>query len=238
MRTFVAFNSEEEIGVIGRGLIDRTLPKTVWTHAAHFAATLWLLRCRPEIDLPRAMPGYIRSYNEATGGANTDSSGYHETITQASIRAARAFLAERPAEPLFATCNALMRSSLGDQIGCSSTGLVHGCFRWRRGVFGWNRICGSCRFEQEECGVNPGGFCVPEGAGSSALEPVIFSTWGFAPCWYGARPWRFRAIAPATALAPVIRGAELRRGPCGRRGWRGGDQRRCRPPQGSRMKPA
>jgi hypothetical protein len=74
--------------------------------------------------------------------------------------------------------------------------------------------------------------------GSSALEPVIFSTWGFAPCWYGARPWRFRAIAPATALAPVIRGAELRRGPCGRRGWRGGDQRRCRPPQGSRMKPA
>ncbi len=114
MRTFVAFNSEEEIGVIGRGLIDRTLPKTVWTHAAHFAATLWLLRCRPEIDLPRAMPGYIRSYNEATGGANTDSSGYHETITQASIRAARAFLAERPAEPLFATCNALMRSSLGE----------------------------------------------------------------------------------------------------------------------------
>lgn len=114
MRTFVAFNSEEEIGVIGRGLIDRTLPKTVWTHAAHFAATLWLLRCRPEIDLPRAMPGYIRSYNEAAGGVNTDSSGYHETITQASIRAARAFLAVRPTEPLFATCNTLMWSSLGE----------------------------------------------------------------------------------------------------------------------------
>jgi hypothetical protein len=114
MRTFVAFNSEEEIAVIGRGLLDRTLPKTVWTHAAHFAATVWLLRCRPEIDLPRVMPAYIRSYNEATGGANTDSSGYHETITQASIRATRSFLAERPAEPLFATCNELMRSSLGE----------------------------------------------------------------------------------------------------------------------------
>ena len=114
MRTFAAFTSDEEITVIGCGLLDRTLPKSAWTHAAHFAATLWLLRCRPEIDLPGAMPGYIRSYNEATGGANTDSSGYHETITQASIRAARAFLREAPPEPLFATCNALMRSRLGE----------------------------------------------------------------------------------------------------------------------------
>jgi hypothetical protein len=59
------------------------------------------------------MPEYIRAYNEATGGANTDSSGYHETITQASIRAARAFLMEAPQQPLFATCNALMSSRLG-----------------------------------------------------------------------------------------------------------------------------
>jgi hypothetical protein len=60
------------------------------------------------------MPGFIRAYNEATGGANTDSSGYHETITQASIRAARAFMIEAPPEPLFVTFNALMRSRLGD----------------------------------------------------------------------------------------------------------------------------
>jgi hypothetical protein len=59
------------------------------------------------------MPSYIRAYNEAIGGANTDSSGYHETITQASIRATRAFLSSAPPEPLFVTCNALMRSPLG-----------------------------------------------------------------------------------------------------------------------------
>jgi hypothetical protein len=59
------------------------------------------------------MPGIIRGYNEATGGANTDTAGYHETITQASIRAARAFLAEAPSQPLFVTCNALMQSRLG-----------------------------------------------------------------------------------------------------------------------------
>jgi hypothetical protein len=113
MRTFPPFTSDDDIAVIGHGLLDRTLPKTMWTHAAHFAATLWLLRCRPEVELSREMPGFIRAYNEATGGANTDTSGYHETITQASIRAARAFLSGAPPRPLFVTCNALMRSHLG-----------------------------------------------------------------------------------------------------------------------------
>src|SRR5260370_36006836 len=114
MRRFSPFTSDEEIATIGHGLLDRTLPKTAWTHAAHCAATLWLLRCRPDVEISREMPGIIRGYNEATGGANTDTSGYHETITQASIRAARAFLVEAPPLPLFVTCNALMLSRLGD----------------------------------------------------------------------------------------------------------------------------
>src|ERR1700730_18313038 len=113
MRRFDPFTSDEEIATIGKGLLDRTLPKTAWTHAAHFAATLWLIRCRPEVEIAREMPGIIRGYNEATGGANTDTSGYHETITQASVRAARAFLAEGAPRPLFVTCNALMQSRLG-----------------------------------------------------------------------------------------------------------------------------
>jgi hypothetical protein len=114
MRTFVPFTSDEEIALIGSGLVDRTLPKTVWTHAAHFAAVLWLLKNRSEVEVSREMPGFIRAYNEATGGANTETSGYHETITQASIRAARGFLAGAPPRPLYMTCNALMCSRLGD----------------------------------------------------------------------------------------------------------------------------
>ncbi len=114
MRTHVVFCSDGELEVIGKGLADRALPKERWTHAAHFAATLWFLRYRPKVDLSAVMPGMIRAYNESVGGANTDTSGYHETITQASIRAARAFLMEAPAEPLYETCNALLRSRLGD----------------------------------------------------------------------------------------------------------------------------
>jgi hypothetical protein len=114
MGIFVPFTSDDEVVAIGRGLVDRTLPKSVWTHRAHFAATIWMLARRADLDASQEMPGMIRAYNEATGGHNTDTGGYHETITQASIRAARAFLAERRSDPLFVTCNALMTSPLGD----------------------------------------------------------------------------------------------------------------------------
>jgi len=107
------FLSDDEIQSIGRGLVDLTLPKTSWTHAAHFAATLWLMKCCPEVEASRDLPGIIRAYNEANGVANTDKGGYHETITQASIRGARAFLAEEATQPLFVTCNTLLKSPLG-----------------------------------------------------------------------------------------------------------------------------
>jgi len=43
------------------------------------------------------MPGIIRTYNVAVGGVNDDTSGYHETITQAYLAAIRAFVATLPA---------------------------------------------------------------------------------------------------------------------------------------------
>jgi hypothetical protein len=107
------FASDEEVAAIGRGLLDLSLPKSKWTHEAHFAAALWLMSCRKDLDAGRGMPGFIRAYNEATGVANTDTDGYHETITQASLRAARSFLAQDPRRSLYATCNALMASPLG-----------------------------------------------------------------------------------------------------------------------------
>jgi len=86
------FTSDAEIEHIGRGLLDCSLPKIEWTHAAHFAAAFWLLR-RSGTHAARDMPKLIRAYNAATGVPNTDSSGYHETITLGSLRAARAWLA-------------------------------------------------------------------------------------------------------------------------------------------------
>ena len=40
------FSSDAQIEHLGQGLMDRTVPKEEWTHAAHFAAALWLMRTR------------------------------------------------------------------------------------------------------------------------------------------------------------------------------------------------
>jgi hypothetical protein len=114
MHRFSPYTSDAEIEAIGTGLIERTLPKPAWTHAAHFASALCIMECRPDLVAERDMPGLIRAYNEATGVRNTDTEGYHETITQASLRAARAFRAGHGPVPLFVLCNALMESPLKD----------------------------------------------------------------------------------------------------------------------------
>jgi hypothetical protein len=105
-------SSDSDIERIGLGVATRTLPKPEWTHAAHFAAAFWLL-ARPDCDAMHEMPGLIRAYNEATGVANTDTSGYHETITLASLRAARAWLKARPHEALHVSLKELLASDYG-----------------------------------------------------------------------------------------------------------------------------
>jgi hypothetical protein len=108
------YPDDAAIAALADGFLACRLPKAEWTHAAHFATTLWLVRHHPARDLPHAMPGLIRAYNESVGGVNSDTAGYHETITQASIRAARAFLAGRPAEEsLHLGVDALMAGALG-----------------------------------------------------------------------------------------------------------------------------
>jgi hypothetical protein len=106
------FTDDNEIDRIASGVLDRSLAKAEWTHAAHFALALWLLRHRD--DVPAIVPHIIRAYNESTSVQNTDSAGYHETITQASLRAARTFASDfAPDHPLHDIANRLMASALG-----------------------------------------------------------------------------------------------------------------------------
>ncbi|HEY8255320.1 MAG TPA: hypothetical protein VIG39_11790 [Rhizomicrobium sp.] len=109
------YASEAEIIRVGEGFAACTLPRVEWTHAAHFAAALWLMRYRPELDARRDMPQLIRAYNESVGRANDETGGYHETITPASLRALRGVLEANPAHmPVYQIVNALMASSLGN----------------------------------------------------------------------------------------------------------------------------
>jgi hypothetical protein len=108
------FRNDDDIDRLARGVIDGSCPKAEWTHAAHFAVALWVLRHWPDRPAETVMPDIIRTYNEASGVRNTDTAGYHETITQASIRAARAFLSRHPSSPaLHELIDLLMDTPLG-----------------------------------------------------------------------------------------------------------------------------
>ncbi|MFS2002611.1 hypothetical protein ACEN9F_03200 [Duganella sp. CT11-25] len=112
----IHFNSDAEIAAIGQGLLERTLPKAEWTHAAHLAAAAWLIAACPQLDPARDMPGIIRAYNETSGVANTDTGGYHDTITQASLLAVRDFLSRQPpGTPLHVACERLIASPYGSK---------------------------------------------------------------------------------------------------------------------------
>lgn len=69
---FAAFIEAWELG---------TLPKSAWTHAAHVAVAACYRVRHGRGALARTREG-IRRYNTAVGTPNTDSSGYHETLTR------------------------------------------------------------------------------------------------------------------------------------------------------------
>lgn len=87
----------------------RTLPKPRWTHQAHLLVALWYsLRHRAD-DALNIVRENIRRYNEAVGTANTETSGYHETITVFYMWAVRKFIADaNPEASLVELANSLI----------------------------------------------------------------------------------------------------------------------------------
>ena len=108
------FTSDAEIEHLGEGLLACTLKREEWTHEAHLAATTYLLVKRPDVDLDAELPGIIRRFNESVGGVNSDTEGYHETITRSFLHGVRLFLAEADAKaPLHELVNELLMSPMG-----------------------------------------------------------------------------------------------------------------------------
>jgi hypothetical protein len=108
------FHSDAEIAHLGERMVARTLPRIEWTHEAHLAATTYLLLRRPDLDLDAELPGLIRRYNESVGGVNSDTEGYHETITRVFLHGVRLFLSEAAtSEPLHELVNELLLSPMG-----------------------------------------------------------------------------------------------------------------------------
>ncbi len=89
----MALSSDSDIERLALAMIACTLPKAEWTHEGHFVAALWLLRHRAHLATPDAMRGLILRYNDATNTPNTDTCGYHHSITAGPIRLAAGALA-------------------------------------------------------------------------------------------------------------------------------------------------
>ena len=108
------FASDADVAHVGEGLLARSLPREGWTHEAHLAATTYLVLRHPEIDLDRELPDLIRRFNESVGGVNSDSEGYHDTITRVFLHGVRLFLSEADtSEPLHELVNDLLVSPMG-----------------------------------------------------------------------------------------------------------------------------
>ena len=108
------FPDAASIHRVGEGLLACTLPKAEWTHEAHLAATLWLIRDRPDVNVDQEIAGIISRYNESVGGVNDETQGYHDTITRCFVASIRLHLAGRRAgEPLAEAVNNLLASPMG-----------------------------------------------------------------------------------------------------------------------------
>jgi hypothetical protein len=98
-----------------RRLEDGSLPRSAWSHAAHLVAGTWFVRERGFAPACVELPTVIRRYNERTGTPNTDSSGYHETLTRAHLEQIARLVRMLPSAASLSDCvEAVCSSALAD----------------------------------------------------------------------------------------------------------------------------
>jgi hypothetical protein len=90
--------TESEIDAFLGAFESCTLPKERWTHSAHIFGGACYVHRLGEAAAIDHMRLSIRRFNESVGGKNTDTSGYHETITVFWIKLLHNFLRTEPTE--------------------------------------------------------------------------------------------------------------------------------------------
>lgn len=98
---------------ITKGFFDLSLPKEEWTHSAHLVTGLYLLFREGLAMSEHVMPDMIRAYNQAKGGINSDTEGYHHTLTIFYLRILEQFRKSHASLTLPLLCKALLSSPEG-----------------------------------------------------------------------------------------------------------------------------
>ena len=78
----------------------RRLPKARWTHEGHLVAGLWFVWHFGAAQALQKLRVRIRDHNTSVGTPNTDSSGYHETITRLYVEGIDHFCSANRDRPL------------------------------------------------------------------------------------------------------------------------------------------
>lgn len=103
------YKEDEEVNLLAKAFENRTLPKAEWTHAAHLTVGLYYCYHNPLGVAKNLMSDGIYWLNDAHGTPNTETSGYHETLTVFWLRTIAEFLRNNPGEKSLANlANALL----------------------------------------------------------------------------------------------------------------------------------
>jgi len=90
--------SIERISSFINSFEDCSLPKPMWTHKAHFIVGLWYSIHYEQEEALNKIRENIKKYNVSKRVMNTESTGYHETVTVFYLWAINKFLLENAYE--------------------------------------------------------------------------------------------------------------------------------------------
>lgn len=92
------------------------IPKGEWTHLAHLAIGMWHVHKYGTDEALTRLRNGIRRLNDSHGTLNTETSGYHETVTRAYVQLLAQYLDTCPlAMPLAERVSLLIASPLADK---------------------------------------------------------------------------------------------------------------------------
>lgn len=105
--------SEREIESLIERFESKTLPKNEWTHQAHLVVAIWFCTHYEKETALNLVRNHIIKHNESVGTPNTDSEGYHETMTRFWLWVADQFLKSEEFVSVTEASNQFINSGFG-----------------------------------------------------------------------------------------------------------------------------
>ncbi len=105
--------TREKVAAFIAGFEACQLSKQQWTHQAHLTAGFWYVSQLGATEALQVIRGNIRRHNESVGTPNTDTGGYHESITRLYLQAIDRHIRAHQGQSFEASLQALLESDLG-----------------------------------------------------------------------------------------------------------------------------